>query len=108
MALAAFTWWREKQTVSTILACIGGTLTLLGIVIPAKLGPLNASWMSLAHAISKVTTPIFMGVVYFVVLSPISFMMRIAGKNPLRAPQGSTYWRTRAEGKRRSNLLRQF
>ena len=47
--------------------------------------------MGLAHAISKVTTPIFMGVVYFVVITPIGFIRRRAfGSNPLspRAPAG--------------------
>ena len=105
---AAITWWRDKHTVALILVSLSATLTLLGIVVPAKLGPLNAAWMGLAHAISRVTTPIFMGIVYFLVLSPISFLMRALGKNPLKVPTGSTYWRTRPEGKRRSNLLRQF
>jgi hypothetical protein len=107
-AFLAFTWWRDKQTLSTILGSLGAILTVLGIAVPGKLGPLNSAWMGLAHAISKVTTPIFMGVIYFVVLSPISFVMRAAGRNPLRAQEGVTYWRTRPEGKRRSNLLRQF
>jgi hypothetical protein len=39
--------------------------------------------MKLAHALSKVTTPIFMGIVYFVVLTPIGFIRRSFGGNPL-------------------------
>lgn len=108
LALAAFTWWRDKTTLSTVLGSLGGVLAVLGLVIPGQLGPLFKAWMGLAHAISKVTTPIFMGVVYFLVLAPIALLMRGLGKNPLAAPAGGTYWRTRPEGKRRGNLLRQF
>ena len=53
------------------------------LLIPTLLGPVNRAWMGLAHLISKVTTPIFMGVVYFVVLTPIGLGMRLAGRRPL-------------------------
>ena len=39
--------------------------------------------MALAHAISKVTTPIVMGVMYFVVLTPVGVLRRGFGGNPL-------------------------
>ena len=38
---------------------------LAGLLVPARLGPVYRAWMGLALRISKVTTPIFMGVTYF-------------------------------------------
>ena len=47
------------------------------------LGPVERAWMGLAHAISKVTTPIVMGVMYLLVLTPVGLLRRRFGGNPL-------------------------
>ncbi len=109
LVLGAFVWWRGNLTLATVFGALGGTLGVLGVAVPGKLGPLNAAWMGLALLISKVTTPIFMGIVYFVVLTPIAMLMRLFGKVPLRVPAGATtYWKAREPDARRSDLSRQF
>ncbi len=109
LVFAAIAWWRGHPTTTTVLGTLGGTLGVLGIAIPGKLGPLFSAWMGLAHLISKVTTPIFMGIVFFLVITPISLLMRLFGKVPLRAPRGAaSYWKSREPEERRSNLARQF
>ena len=65
-------------------------------------------WMRLAEMISSVTTPVFMAIVYFVVVTPIGWMARLAGHRPLvRQPTDGSYWVTRAPGDRQSTLSRQ-
>ena len=66
--------------------------------------------MGLAHAISKVTTPIVMGVLYGLVLSPAGFLRRTLAGNPLvHAEQEKSYWQERKPGARRSvSMQRQF
>lgn len=107
--LAAFTWWRDHQTAMRILGSLAAALGLAGLIVPSALGPLQRAWMGLAHLISKVTTPLFMGIIYFVIITPISFLMRAFGKRFLGpAPEAQTYWRSRPEGTRRGDLTRQF
>jgi hypothetical protein len=49
--------------------------------------------MGLARAISKVTTPIFMGIVYFVVLTPTGLLRRGLAKKTLSpARSAKTFW----------------
>jgi len=63
--------------------------------------------MGLAHAISRVTTPVFMGVMYFAVLTPVGLLRRTFGRSPLQRDRHSTtFWVERAP--RRSDLERQF
>ena len=83
LVLAAISRWRGHTITPQVLATLGGTLVLLGIAIPARLGPVFSAWMGLAHAISKVTTPLFMGIVYFVVLTPTGLIIRLFGRDPL-------------------------
>jgi hypothetical protein len=93
-----------------VLASLGGVLLVAGLIVPGKLGPVYRAWMGLALLISKVTTPIFMGLTYFVVLAPIGFLMRMFGRNPMvHHPANGSFWVARQEGAaRRSNLNRQF
>ena len=109
LVLGAIVWWRGHHTMASVFGGLGGTLGVLGVAIPGRLGPLFRAWMGLAHLISKVTTPIFMGVVYFVVITPTSLLMRLFGKRPLEhRPGPDTYWHTRDPAGRRSDLARQF
>jgi len=106
---AAITYWREHPTLMTIFGSLGVFFVGGGLVAPTLMGPVQKAWMGLALLISKVTTPIFMGIVFFLVISPISLVMRLFGKVPLRTdPNATTYWHSRPEGSRRSELNRQF
>jgi hypothetical protein len=107
LVFAAIAWWRGHPTASMVLATLGGVLTLAGLAIPTYLGPVERAWMALAHAISKVTTPIVMGVMYLGVLLPVGVLRRGLGGNPLvHAPVEQGFWRPRPAGSRRSKSMR--
>jgi hypothetical protein len=107
LALAGIAWWRANPTTATVLATLGGLLLLAGLLAPGKLGPVYRGWMGFALLLSKVTTPVFMGVVYFVVLTPFGVVRRLLGKNAIaHTPVGDSYWYEHA--KRRSDLTHQF
>ena len=109
LVFAAIAWWRGHPTTTTVLGGLGGTLSLAGLIVPTLLGPVERAWMQLAHLISKVTTPIVMGVMYLLVLTPVGLIRRTLGGNPMvHAPEGGTYWKSRPPGSRAGNLTRQF
>jgi hypothetical protein len=109
LVFAGIAWWRSHPAISTVLASLGATLSLAGLIIPTRLGPVERAWMGLAHAISKVTTPIVMGVIYLLVLTPVGWLRRGLGGNPMvHATTNNSYWKARPEGRRAGNLTRQF
>ncbi len=111
---AVLYFWRHATTASAVLGSLSGFLLVGGLVAPVQLTPIERAWMKLAHIISKVTTPIFMAVVYFVVIAPVGIARRLMGKNalvrvagePPQTPAG--YWVQRPVGKRQGDLSRQF
>ena len=105
--LAGVSWWRESPRALLVFGVIAGAFALGGLVAPGKLGPVYRAWMGFAHALSKVTTPIFMGIVYFLVITPIAVIRRAVGGNPLRAHSGATGWVDRQDAPR-GDLTRQF
>jgi len=110
LTLGALSWWRGHVIPPAVLGTVGVALVLAGVAVPAHLGPARRAWMALAHAISRVTTPLFMGLVYFGVITPTGLIMRALGKNPLRhAERDGGFWAVREAGARRSQSMeRQF
>ena len=108
LVLTALVWWRGHMGAVYLFGSLGVFLVFAGLVIPARLGPVNRAWMGLAHLISRITTPIFMAVVYFVVLTPIGVLMRLFGRNPMKHEQaGDGFWQPR-DHENRGGLKRQF
>ena len=110
LVLAVIAWWRGHPMTTQVLGSLGVVLVLAGLLVPTRLGPVERAWMGLAHAISKVTTPIVMAVIYFVVLTPVGVMRRTIGGNPLsHAERERSFWKTRPANARRSaSMERQF
>lgn len=109
VVLAGLARWRGGSTVPLVLASIGGVLLLAGLVVPARLGPVHRAWMGMALAISRVTTPVLMTLVFAITIIPIGLIMRATGRNPLVRGTGTTgYWVERTADQRRSDLERQF
>ncbi len=65
------------------------------LVWPRGLRPLNRIWLAFGRLLHRIVSPVVMGVIFFTVITPIGFFMRLAGKDALglkrRADLG-TYW----------------
>jgi hypothetical protein len=102
-------WRRSHLTAASIALVLAGALILGGLVAPTRLGPVYRGWMAFAVAISKVTTPVLMGAIYFLVLTPTGLLARLFGHRPLSRPRGAaTYWQSRPAGARRGEMDHQF
>ena len=109
LVIAALLFWRQKPAVIVnTIGAVGALLAVFGLVAPRLLAQVYKGWMRFAIALSKITTPIFMGVIYFVLLAPLGAVMRLFGRNPLRRNLGDTDWVTRPAAARASTLERQF
>ena len=101
--------WRGAALAAWAAVTLGTFLVAAGVVAPTRLGPVERGWYALAAAISKVTTPIVMGVLFFLVLTPVGLAARLFGYKPLhRSPTAASLWVLRPVDRRRSDLERQF
>jgi len=108
LVFGALSRWRGHDTAPLVMWTLGGLLVAGGAVVPTALGPVYRAWMGLAGLLSKITTPIFMGVVYYVVLTPVGVVRRMFGHNSLVRPHDTSAWIDRAPDKRKGDLTRQF
>jgi hypothetical protein len=107
VALAGLLWWRDKETAAQVFASLGGLLVLAGLILPGQLGPVYRGWMKFALLLSKFTTPIIMGIIYFGLFLVTGIIRRrVAGNQMVRPEQGGSFWVVR--DRTRANLERQF
>ena len=69
-------------------------LLALALARPRLLKPLNYSWLKLGEILGKIIAPIIMCLIFFIILTPISFFVRVLGKDLLRLKfsKNNTYW----------------
>jgi glucan phosphoethanolaminetransferase (alkaline phosphatase superfamily) len=98
-------WWLYRgkfHNVSPITLTIGLVLVLLSLVLPNALVWPNRAWRALAELLSFISTRIILCLVFFVVVTPIGFVKRLFGWDPLhrRAAPADSYWRPYSERQR--------
>ena len=89
--------WPLKNSGNPNLYIIGlaGIFLVLGILNSKILSPFNKAWIKLGEFLGTIIAPIVMALIYFVVLTPISLIVRIFGKDLLELKflkKKETYW----------------
>lgn len=109
LVVALLLWRRTHLAGAAVTLVLGAALLAAGLAAPTRLGPVYNGWMALAKAISKVTTPLFMAVIFFLVLTPAGLLVRLFGHRPLsRARGAATFWQSRPAGARQGAMDHQF
>ena len=62
---------------------LGGLLILLGGVVPQSLKQIHAGWMKLGHVLGSINTRILLGIVYYLLITPMGLVLRLMGKDPM-------------------------
>ena len=79
--LIAF-WPLTKQgEVNLYLISIALIFLVLGLLNSKILTPLNKAWIKLGEILGIIVAPVVMAIVYFIILTPISLLVRLFGKD---------------------------
>ena len=62
---------------------IFGVLAALALAAPLALKPVYHWWMRFGLLMSRITTPLIMGIVFYLVITPMALVMRLVGKDPM-------------------------
>lgn len=108
VALSAIAYWRDHTTSSRIIVSLGLAFVVAGVFFPDVLPPVHQTWMRGAQALSRITTPVVLGIIYFAVITPVGLVLRAVGRDPLPSfRRRDSVWYSRARASR-SDLRRQF
>ena len=81
---------------------------ILGIINSKILTPLNKVWFKFGIFLGKIISPIVMGLIFFLVVTPIAFLMRMLKKDllNLKFSKNNSYWIEKTDPK--STMKNQF
>ena len=67
---------------------------ILGLVNSIILTPLNKIWFKFGILLGKIISPVVMAIVFFIVVTPISLIMKLLGKDILNIKKNKkkSYW----------------
>lgn len=82
-----------------------GVVGVWSRIAPMTLRPVYRAWMRIGLAMSRITTPLILGIVFYCVITPFALILRILGKDPMRRKfeKAETY-RIEREGIRDDSL----
>ena len=80
----------------------------LGLINSNILNPLNKLWFKFGIFLGKIISPLVMGIIFFLVVTPIGLLMRLLNKDLLKLKynNNSSYWIEKTEPK--SKMKNQF
>jgi len=84
----------KNGNLNTISILVGLIFLILGILNSKFLTPLNKLWFKFGLLLGQIISPIVMGIIFFLVVTPIAFIMRLLGNDVLRLKKKSdnSYW----------------
>lgn len=90
--LRAQPWWSSAWIGSAGLSAV---FLILAFTVPRVLHPLNVLWMRFGALLNKIVSPIIMGILFFLTITPMGLFMRARGKDLLRLKwdkNAKSYW----------------
>ena len=75
--------WLLERSIPLWPWVTGGVLGAWGLIAPMTLQPVYRAWMKLGLLLSKITTPIIMGCVFFGLILPMGLAFRLSGRDPM-------------------------
>ncbi len=85
---------KNGQSLNLYYLIISIPFLVLGVINSKLLTPLNKSWIKFGEMLGRIIAPIVMALVYFIILTPISIIVRVAGKDLLqiKLSKVKSYW----------------
>jgi hypothetical protein len=89
---------------------LAAALLLPALIVPARLRPIHRMWMAVGDALGWVNTRVILGVVFFLIITPMGLIMRLLREDPLcRSFDGrADTYRVRRPPRKPTHLLRQY
>lgn len=99
LALGALALYHSKSSALFALPA-GGAFMALAFLKPEALKPLNVLWFKFGLLLHKLINPIIMGILFFLVITPMALLCRIIRKDLLKIKPSTdkkSYWVERTE-----------
>jgi hypothetical protein len=95
LILAIYVFFKSGSSILIVLFFLSSLFFLgLSIAKPHLLSSLNKAWFLLGQFLGRVMSPIVLGVIFFLLITPLGLIANLFGRDELRLRRKScsTYW----------------
>jgi hypothetical protein len=99
VVVAVYSHFKVSDTFSLVALAIALLFAAITLLSPHQLGPLNLLWYKLGMLLGKIVSPIVLGIIFFLLITPISLFTRLFGRDELRLRKrnAESYWINRVQ-----------
>ena len=107
---ATFFLYLNNKSIGYIFIILALLFLITTIINANLLLPLNKVWMSFGLLLGKIISPIVLGVIFFGLFTPYSFIMSIIGRDELnlKYTKKESHWIYRSQAIQQTNFKKQF
>lgn len=111
IVFAAIALWPLLNDGAVRLWALAGSAVFAGLAAfaPARLQPLNRLWFKFGILLGHIFTPLIMGILFFLIFTPMALMLRLLDKDLLNLklkPQADSYWLKRDTPERKMGSMK--
>ena len=92
--IALYCYFQQLKTLGDVASIVSFLFLAVTLVAPNFLRPLNRVWYELGMLLGKIVSPIVLGIIFFLMITPISLITRLFGRDELKIKKLSlhSYW----------------
>jgi hypothetical protein len=108
---AVWRLWHGQTGVWTDVLAIGAVVVGgAGLIAPAVVRPIYIGWMIAAFPIGWTISKIVIGLMFYLVFTPVAFVFKLMGRDVLHLKRGeaSSYWGPKSDARSGKEYMRQY
>jgi Saxitoxin biosynthesis operon protein SxtJ len=93
-ATSAYLHFEYASRWALVWVAVAALLAVAAIAAPMLLTPLNRLWFELGRLLGKIVSPLVLGSIFFLVITPVALITRVFGRDELlmKKRRAATYW----------------
>ena len=108
--IATYFYYSANITWAYVYTATALIFLLVTLLKSDALLPLNKLWMRFGLLLGSIVSPIILGIIFFVLITPIAILMRLIGRDELNLKyiQKESYWNSRNKSIKSESFKNQF
>ena len=84
LCISIYLVYKSSYLLSVFTFIIFSIFIIATLFIPNSLKPLNIAWFRIGLILGKIVSPIVLGFIFFILISPLAIILKISGRDELR------------------------
>jgi hypothetical protein len=92
--VVAYSYWMGQTALALAALVVALLFAFATLFAPKRLAPLNRLWYRIGMLLGKIVSPVVLGLIFFLLITPVSLVTRLFGRDELKIKKRpvESYW----------------